>query len=726
MTSHISSDPSRGYPIQPDQRLEAPQTAPVHSYADQISNSEGLFQRFLFSAGGAKPNIDPTDSGRPILAPPDRISASSASPFSPSWQVASNQFFKESVEKLAASPQAAQALLKKLLSQEGVDSLSGEEQALFAEACQETRAVWQLPATWTFGSSNPIDWTPIRPVTAPPVDVELATRLALAGNLQQLCDNFSAAATKVAEDLPAGDPNKVAVAEITLVIAQALSELRQILQEIQLIESTRQKDLSQAKTEQFTARSQELDKALKNQLKMIQAQKKADRMSKSMKTISLAVSVTVIAIGVIALPFTAGGSTPLIIAGLAMSSAMLAYTVADSQYGLTQQLMNDFNTWIANSNMSPEAKLMVKATILTAAIIVLLAAVLAGGAGETASFATQVGVEFSKQAAVQASIMFIMSSNILPELVVSGLVSAGAIDEEDEKTKMITQIIVMAMTMVAVISATSLSMSPQSSAEGATTSFAQSMQNAVSNVKTALVDFGKSSVDSLKLALENIQKALRSLMTLLANYAANPISLIEDLSSAVKASYEATVAAAQAMMTAVEKALQGVKEAVKQIPDLGSKLMDKAIQLCQDLMRALEKTRDAILDAVENGMDQTIQDLGEAVKKMFEDNKEQIGRALGYHQDMGKVSVQGIQVYQSIVLGVLDMKMAKLLRELGNLEKAQEMAQLMITLFEQMLSGMQESLDMKAQWVKDLNRAMESVFGSATQTLNIATQQVTG
>ena len=91
-------------------------------------------------------------------------------------------------------------------------------------------------------------------------------------------------------------------------------------------------------------------------------------------------------------------------------------------------------------------------------------------------------------------------------------------------------------------------------------------------------------------------------------------------------------------------------------------------------------------------------------------------------RDLSKVVQLGTQGVTSAYVADVGFNLAKLLKELGGLEKAQEVTQLLIKLFEDLLNSFQNGLSSNSQWLNNLNGAISAVYGSATQIIDKATR----
>lgn len=836
---------------------------------DILNSGHVVVQQFLSANRWGKKEYA-TDPHHPVLQLPDPDGGATITPFETTSQKAVNKFFRDMLHQQISlkaekkgeprpSPKTlvthSNAIIHHILHKKPLNS---NDQEIVHSATTQTQEAWSLPTSWTFGTQDVKDWTPIKSDPIPPVNLEISRREVLGENIEQLCISLEKAGEKVANSLPPDDPRRISVADFTRVIAEAIRDLKDILQHLQLQESQISEKLSKVKYDQIEDRQHQIEKIQKEQAKAAAARAKAAKKQKDTQLASIIVSAVIIAVAVVALPFTGGASSMLLMAGIAVSSVMLGYTIADSKYGLTEKAMVKFNEKMEDLFPDGATREFMKVLILTVAVLALVAAVACSGGAAAGSFAAKFGAEVAKQMVIQTTIMFIMSSNIAPELAVRALIQSGTIDEDDEKAKMVAEIVIMAFTMLACLTIISVGskglQSAGTSAKAAIASVGEMITNIGATLsklfQTASTQGAKALMDELMVMINNLMKTLDQLarqslnsMSEATKSAYNAVDkATKSLSSAVdsaRASLNSGAQVAMDQIQAVYKQLalawndfqiafvQGIDSIKQEMSNIGSTLSElyqttsaqsqttilqrlaqmvkdlenaanyigqglstasqNAMQAFQEFMKSIQNFGSTISSSLASGGENAMDSIQVAFQKMSDSWKnfsastwEEIGTATGeslaevadstkkalyrfmeqltkldaYAQenstfysglreiatlkhmgegDIGKISLQiqdmlrigqsGVEAAGAIQVGLIGLQLVKILKDLGDLEKAQEVTKMMIKLFEKLLGSFQESLATKTEWLNSINRAIDSVYGSASTTLTKFTQQ---
>jgi prefoldin subunit 5 len=260
------------------------------------------------------------------------------------------------------------------------------------------------------------------------------------------------------------------------------------------------------------------DEQTKKMEEMMKKQKEMKSMGLAMKIIGPIIAALATILGVLISIASLGTATAagvaLIAAGVTVGVAMTAYAIADSVTNVTQKIVTAFKDMLERLMPdSPEwAKALVKA-IIVAVVVAILAVIIAvalasgGGAGAATNLASQAVqqtvrmaiMEAVKQIALQAMIMTIMSSNVLPELV-GGILKASGVDK---KTQQIVEMIVMAITLVAclivMVKVGNMKVPGMEAGEAAE----ESAKTATEQAKNAVKEFS-SNLEKMKEALKKL------------------------------------------------------------------------------------------------------------------------------------------------------------------------------------------------------------------------------
>jgi len=663
---------------------------------DVLDSGQVVTQQFISAQQWGK-KAYPADPSHPTLQLPDPEGEISPKPFPSAWQRAANKFFKDLVAQQVVrkmNPASAEATkeggpaltysksevdaqvntIMQSVATGNMSQLSDEDQQIAASATEETQKAWKLPDTWTLGSKDAAAWTPTVIDVIPPVGISADSNQVLGENLEKLLTSFETAGKKISDEIPPDDPKQKDVDNYLRVITTALRDLKALLDNIQLQSAEQSDKFSELKYDMLKQHEADLKKIQEQQKKIDKQRKKAKKMNKDMKIVSITVSAAIVLVSIVAIGASMGAATgpsAFLIAMACSSSAMFAYTIADSEYGLTAQVMEAFANWKADLPYSGGVKQWIDAAFAIAAIVVLIAAIMASGGGAAAGVAAgatqaavqattqqvakQVLIAFIAQITMQASIMFIMSSNIIPDLGCRALNKLGLVDKDDQEAMMIAQIMFMIMTLLAVVACSSYS--------GPAVGGSQAGQAVGTTTKTTS---------------ETIKQALESMVNYLKKMVDSIIQSLQNAAKAVKDAWEAPLKAIQHMLSSIGTYLKDTGAGFVQtfnLPQFGRTGAYDWLKFTTQLQNLLQ---------------------------------------------MGKI---GTEAGVSFSLAFISFSISDILKELGENEKAQEITKMLIQLLEQMLSGFQGDLKSGGELYKNLNSTLDEIFKSTSQSFTQATQQ---
>jgi len=116
-----------------------------------------------------------------------------------------------------------------------------------------------------------------------------------------------------------------------------------------------------------------------------------------------------------------------------------------------------------------------------------------------------------------------------------------------------------------------------------------------------------------------------------------------------------------------------------------------------------------------------LKDIGRSVAsfvtdfKNITDRKEIAGVVLEKLSTLLKLAGLSTEVATGIIVGVLGLEISKLLKDLGAIEKAEELIQMLIKLFDKLLNSLQDNLGKMAEWTKSLQQALNSTYATKEQ-----------
>lgn len=726
----------------------------------------------------------------PILLEPDPDGAYGPQPFDSSWQKATNKYFqdkvKEYVQKKAEESgetlsseeieSRAQSILTAVL--EGtVEGLSESDQKIVSQATQETQEAWSLSDSWFYGTKEATDWTPITTSVVAPVDMGTFIKEVIASNIEELLTSMYAAAEKMLNSTSTSstsststtstsstsststtDSDQMAVADFIRIIAAAISLLKEVLRELQVSDAENTEKISDIKFEALEQRFANIEEAREKREKAAAKRRKAEKTAKIMKIVSPVVSATVILIGVIALPFTAGASTALIVAGLSVSTVMMAYTIVDATCNTTAKLVTEFNNWLKSEFPdNAMARNLIKGAILAAAVIIIVALIVftAGGAAlsaasvatqTTAQVAMQVAMQAAKQIMIQFTIMFIMASNILPELTVKGLIACGAIDKNDEKAKMIAQIVVMALMMVATMGVMAKSgLGTQAQATGLTLQgAAAAVKNMATSIQTAVTEMLQAAKEGIEAAIQQILAMINNLLKMLAQMGQAALSAIKSIPSSAQQLMESMTASLKqlaallsqpssvileniklAASSAMTAAAEQARVFIQEVGRLLNEIVDQSAELYRQLLAQSYEKLTQITAAITQMANETstyLANIPKGLKTFVEFKDIDWATRLQNLQDTFRAIGLSTEVASAVYMGVISLELGRLTKDIGELEKTEAIINLLIKLLTELLNSFQEGISARGTWLNDLSNALDSLYAGGTQILNKATQ----
>lgn len=658
--------------------------------------------------------------------------AGAPTPFEPSWQKAVNKFHKD--------------LVKKHLNVKKPDGSTMTDTEVQEKATKKTQTDWKLPNSWHYGTQNSQDWTPIETNVTPPVNLNGAKTELLSKNLQKTVASLENNGKKLLAKggLPPNDPSRLAVGDLVKVLSKAMFDLQGILQQMEITDADKSGEMSQAR---FKESQESYETAKETQAKnaeIADARKQQEKVGGIIQAVSIGVAVAFAVFAVASAVFTGGGS--LVIAAAVVAGVMAGYTVLDSKYQLTAKAMDGFNSMLDKicENGPPWLKTFLQVVAVAFVAIILCAAIAASGGAAAGTVTQQVFAEVAKQMTIQLAVMFIMSSNVLPQLAVDALTASGAIDKNDETAKMVVQMIVMAMTMIVTMRA----ISSQQEGQGIAKSIGNTVIEGAASVKRGLTQFGsgiaklavitaQGDFDALKNELRQI---INNLMRMLTQMGTQFKGGIEDaINNAMNAAKEFKTAlresAAKISLESAKELLMAagerVTESLKTLQNLLAEASKKAsLELKEIALSTLDGLRNVVaglkeLDPRTLGLKNLLEGMKDifdprpfvaAVIKGITGAKQSMAewqKIVQQAQDLTTILGATVESAGSIYIGVIGLYVQSVLRDLGDLEKEQEVTQLLIKLFQRLLDGFQSEMTDLGEWSKNIQQMTSADIRSA-------------
>lgn len=477
-------------------------------------------------------------------------------------------------------------------------------------ALKETRSLFNLPPGWKLLSVNPKDWTRLAiqlPKILAPEAVNQARGEILISNLNKLLESIEQAGSNLAAMLPPEFANNDSMTEFRKVISQAIRDLKEVLRDIQIKDADKALDSQKGKMDSIDRRSKKLEEMIIKREEMLRKQRSAAKMGDTMKILGPVLGGLSVLAGIAAIVASGGAASPLVIAGLAVSTSMFAYTFVDQETGATQSLIGLFNQ--AVEEIAPDNPLLQKAlkvVLVSVAVSVIASMIALSGGGAAGSVGTNVATQAStqtsaliareiiKQLSTQMIMLIVISSNALPELFGEVLRTAGV----DDKTAKKVEIGIMAAVAVLIMVATFKALKgtqPTPASQAEATAQAETQVRRIQEVNTTAMDrlkaAGNTAVQSLKDFGNGILKVLSGF-----KFWGKPAG---DVAPDLALSVQKTLQVTSMGLTAAEGFIRGKIgfEVGKLLEENGD--LREAELLLQALIQALTK----LLDNIQGGMD---------------------------------------------------------------------------------------------------------------------------
>jgi hypothetical protein len=613
-------------------------------------------------------------------------------------RIAINQFFDERLTETTASyinnalkkvpptlTQDQATALQTALKSNTFDPLLGPDPHLIAndyaairkQAIDSTQMKYPLPSTWTPGTSETSQYTAVNTSPINPVGVQTAQFKQLMANVQQLAKDYSTTIEKLKTDpnqalqKAASSPDAANVIDFMKAILSSLTAAKEMLHKLQVEDAELSQKLSASKFDATNQRlAQEKEEWSKNMEQIMNAkaaEKKQSEFGGIMKILSPVVAALAFVVAVLVTAASFGTLTAAGVAiaavGLTLSAAMLAYTIADSvcniSPGVNAAIMGAFKTVVDGLAKGLEAMGVpskVADPLAKAILLVIVAAIIiaavVASGGTAAVNAGATAATEAAQVGIQAGVQILKSA--------------------------ITQIL-MQFLMVIV-------MSPDS---GIAALILEAIPNA--SAKTKLI------VQMIVMAVFMV-----AIMAAGAIKQAGGLGkLISNITSSVKS---AATSIAETMKSIMDSIVQGIREGLQTGLSSMENIIDRVQEAAKDILRSIMNTVREIL-----------RDMLPATEKsgdIMRSAQAWAERA----QLVGQVGMQAVTISKGVTMHALDMSLAKLLEQLGEIQAAEEVLQGMIQMLEKMIQKMQQAMGGVGENLENVQDILKHAFLSSGQS----------
>lgn len=580
---------------------------PANQSYDGTDTIRPSASQVLFNAKGEYA----TELGQPILAKPqaegepklNTYNASSlayVTPYNPVQQQEINEKYAQTLDSNIENYIVGQKLTSDQATNLQAAINSGEVPPELEDAvtmvkglsATEVRQQYGLSLMWSPGTTEPDAWQPIESnrtgIITPKMYNYAQFNMIMKGIHSLLTDMESTVQSLMATDSTSTDKSTATTTSTTTdttgttdsgtvttysdflkSVGDQLQKMQETLQSLQLQDAQKQEDDTKAKFSAVQDRHDRFSDLLDKRAEAEKKQQKANKVNDIMKIAGPVLAAVAAIAGVIITVVTFGVGSPigiaLVMVAITLGTASVAYSVADSQMGLTSKAVDWFNKTI-NSWMPDDApaweKSLVKALVITGVVIagaaLLIALILAGGEGAAASATTEVAtnvatqtatqaaktmaIEMTKQLTIQLLMMAVMSTNVYPQLMSDILKKCGA----SKKSQFIGKICMMAFTALALVVAVSAGSGAGSQAATGVKSSAASAQSAATSVtstvnrwanqgiKATAEDMANTVMDEIQNLIKQIRNLIKSLKNLPQSAVQSATKTVDDFSTAVK------------------------------------------------------------------------------------------------------------------------------------------------------------------------------------------------
>lgn len=632
------------------------------------------------------------------------------------------------------SPEQTVSFLKALQTGEVPPELTDAFHAIQNIATQKTQQTYGLPKTWSPEKTDLDNWKPVNLGIITPQSISDGRSEMIIVNLDILMSGLENAAAKVRGDLSPDDPAQVSLADFIRTIGEAIRNLKVMLREIQTKDAEKSHELSALKYDKIKDRQSQLEETIKKREEIAKAQKKQNEISTVLKIVGpiIAAAATLLAVA------TFGLASPLAIAGITVGIALTTYSVVDSATGCTNNLMKAFNAFLAEQFPGEDQtwlRTLVKALIIATVVAVLAAAIVFTGGGAGANVAAQASGQIAKQAvletikqlSIQAIIMAIMSSNVIPELFSTALIESGAISKDDKKGKFIAEMIAVAITLVTVMVATA------AGGKASGTSLATTAKEAVHSVQQfgqRCLEATKKAIEAVKQGAEEALQMLKSLIKMLSQFLKNtaqviaqlPAAIAEGLKNGMQRIRELIQALAHAPVSTSLHILENLKTTLTQMrQSIAEALKAAAIATGEGLVQATEKLKEVTIRSMTAIRDSDtlagIKQIGEGYANLLQIlKKPEAGASFAASlQDTLQLTTFTIQATDGIIQGTLALQVKKLLEQLGEVQYTEEITQAFIKVLEELLGSLQAGMNARGEFLTSLQTTYNALFTDSSQ-----------
>lgn len=611
--------------------------------------------------------------------------------------------------------------------------------AITLAAKANTQKTFGLSTNWVVETTNSEMWRPVNFNIVNPQTIAKARAEQVVNNTIQMTKDLQEAAMKFFDSLAPNDVRRSAAKNAVSVLAKVINELQEVLQRGRVVDIEGNRNLKEFKQELSEDRIANLDDTRAENRKMIEKQERMSKFSFIMKIVGPIISAVATIAGALLAVFTFGLSLSLVVAGIAVGTAMTAYSAVDSATGITGKAFQAFTKALKSlMGKSPEwMQSLVKFAIIAATVMVLaviaiaaLPAAAAAAAQTTAQIVKLVMLEVIKQLSINIMTIVITASNAIPELVANTMKAVGASEEAVRAAQITSMLLQMVLTMAvagalgkATVGDKSFTDTVKESLQG----MLETVKNLANRVKDLIISLKDGFIDTAQQMAASLLKTINEMSKKLAELSLASLPGLDDVKDAVLYSLNQAKEATQKLLAYLQQAGEAVgkaKDAAIENATLAAQAIQEAFNNAMNNIRVLLSSfKDTLtqLDPI-TSLQNMMSDFTKNVKSLPADTYQSLKDITEGYLSLDWVSkvLKALEasapvsrVVSSSISAAQAVELSKLLRATAELDKEQQTIQLLIQLLQQMMSN----IDLSSDWAKSLQTDVVRLYSESNRSM---------
>lgn len=512
-----------------------------YDHTDTVVEGQGPFPSLHIT------DDDVVSSDIPVLPAPNTDIPENPSPvlLRPTQQEMVTDFYRTTLNGLvdqyidSAEPPLTNEQEAQLRLAAETDVISPEVSDIYSTLVQQattlTQTSYGLPATWSIRARDELSWTSVTPGSLPPIEGGPALAVHISNNGIQMLEDYNRIGERLMSQIGELGSDTVPFSDFLKLISEAIRNLRAQLRELQIQDAETQKKSNEAKFSEIGDRQDRMKEMEDKRAEIREQTKKAKKTALAMKILGPILAAVSTIAGILLTVATLGIGSPLgvamITAGCIVGAAMVAYSIADSVVNVTQKITAAFNKSIENAFPAPphsevaqkRIKFLIVGAIAAVMVVILIAMIVAGGGGSIATNVvgqvtrqqviqaiTKGVMEAFKQISVQALMITIMASNVIPEILGEILKSHNIDNKSRQIIEIVTTILIMAI-LTLILGRVAGGEGTGSAIGSSLKEAGQSIKSAIQNPRAAIDAAAKQLTEATEAIIKKISDMVMSL-----------------------------------------------------------------------------------------------------------------------------------------------------------------------------------------------------------------------